>query len=114
MVEEMNSSGVQNDYYGDNTGRKVGDFCMGFFGPLILFQLLQTPLLIFSSIFSSGMYTMFSSILIFVLALFLGIFFFIKFKKTRRYISMGIISSVVIPLILFGACWVLFSGLNGI
>jgi len=99
---------MAEDYY-TTTGKKVGDFGKGFFlniGIGIVASLLVSYLSIITSISIIGTII---SILFFVMDVFLIIRFF---KENRRYIAIGMLSSLIIPLLLFGACTLLLSGLS--
>ena len=94
------------DYYTVNPDRKVGDFCLGFFGMIV------SSILLFMLGASSFFFGYLSYLLMFAV-LILGIT--LPFTNGRRYIGIGVISSIIIPLLLFGACLLIFSrALSGI
>lgn len=112
-----NQSQNKTDYY-TSAGRKVGDFCIGFFGVWVLSYILSiilTLLFYFLSLSNSGTGFAFSSmIVIAVIALLVAIIgIIVAFKKGRRYIGIGIIVSAIIPLLLLGACWLILAGISG-
>ena len=107
MADEQETL-VKGDYYAGDAGKKVLDFCLGFFAPGIAEMVLAVPLVFLSLMLNFEAFGLFFHILILILA----IFFFIKFRKTRRYISIGLLCSVLIPLLLFGACMIIFVGFN--
>ena len=113
MVDEQEKL-VKEDYYAGDTGKKVLDFCIGFFAPGVILQFLAMPVaLLFSTLAGLSYGFMgFSYLALGIIFLFLGVLFFVKFRKTRRYISIGLLCSVIVPLILFGACMVIISGMN--
>jgi len=107
----------KEDYY-TSTGRKVGDFCIGFFGTGIALQIISGVFFLFVTfIFGNNpdqsliYLTLLLSIIILLALYILGIV--IAFKKGRRFIGIGIISTILVPLLLFGACIILFAGLSG-
>lgn len=108
------ADGKQKDEYYTNSGRKVGDFCLGFFGIWIVMIGISTILSWFSGLF--GGFTSFVNIF-YIPGLILDIVFVVfgitlSFRKGRRYIGIGIISSALVPLLVFGACLIVLSGLN--
>lgn len=84
------------DYY-TTTGKKVGDFILGFFGIVILNLIFGTAL----SFANLGWANLLISIVVFV---FLLVLFF---KIGRRFIAIGIISIALIPILIFGSCLLL-------
>lgn len=98
------------DYYA-NGQKKVIDFIYGFFGSIIL------NVLLFFLFFSlPGVYNVQSNfVLISSLLLLLNIVMIVlSFNYKRKYLGIGIISAifliVLIPLLIFGACFLAFSG----
>jgi len=125
MVEEQETL-VKEDYYEGNTGRKVGDFCMGFFGVAIIGLIYGGFIFLFNYLFNSSLssnYIMAPFLGIFfqifqLLILILGILICVKmFKIGRKYIAFGILAipilAILALLILFGACFIAFSGGSG-
>lgn len=84
------------DYY-TTTGKKVGDFILGFFGIIILNSIFATVL----SFASLGWTSLLIPIVVFAFSLVLF------FKIGRRFIAIGIISIALIPILLFGSCLLL-------
>jgi hypothetical protein len=130
MVKNQQSIIQQQDYYQDDTSRKIGDFFMGFgmcygitlvlgvicslLGYLIIFIISKNPgnpLRIFNIgiLWIPNIGGLIASIIISV-----GIYK--KYFKTRRFVKMGMITGAVIliliPLLLLGACFIAFSNLN--
>ena len=120
MVENINQayqnmpSSSKADFY-TSTGKKVGDFVLGFFGIWVVIVIVS---LIFAGIqnivnIRSG----FGNIMFFVLPLILLIlgllFMALFFKIGRRYLAIGILSSAILPLLVYGACWVVIIGAGG-
>jgi heme/copper-type cytochrome/quinol oxidase subunit 4 len=100
----------KGDAYYTNSGKKVGDFCLGFFGAWGLTMVLTIIPYWIYSIFSSS-FAVFPILLFgFALAV-IGIV--LSFTKGRRYIGIGIIASVLLPLLLVGACLIIFAGSSG-
>ncbi|MBU0459073.1 hypothetical protein KJ918_00845 [Patescibacteria group bacterium] len=91
---------------------KVMDFCIGFFGTILLFTIagfISNPLYEFLP-HTNDLFLFFPSIA----ALIASIYAISKYKKmNRRYVSIGIIISLVTPIIAAGACFVIFMGLGG-
>lgn len=92
------------DYY-DTPAKKVGDFFVGFLGNLMLG-------VIFFYVFSFLMqyfYNLFPILLGIVIVI--EILPLMYFFKTRRYIAIGMLSAIALPLLVFGFCTImLFSG----
>ena len=86
-------------------GSRVGDFCLGFFGYLFLIILLAmvaanllprsptTGIVVFSLMGASGLGAVAYSI-----------------KRQRRYIAMGVVSVIAVPLLIWGTCAIFFMG----
>lgn len=103
LNSSINRGQDKNDYY-TSTGRKIGDFCIGFFGIFIVASVLSTiTMLVFFNAF------IVSIILLFIVVF--GVIF--SFKKGRRYIGIGIIASTLVPLLFLGACMIMFAGGGG-
>ena len=99
------------DYYTDSR-RKVADFFIGFVGIWILASIIFFLFYFYGIIFRFGSdfgYSMLflGPIIFFIVAIVLVA---IGYRIRRRYISIGIISSAIIPLLLYGACWVVLVG----
>ena len=105
MAEEQKqaaSAPEQTGYY-KTTGSKVTDFLLGFFGfPVLLswggmmLSRLRDPNL--------GSYALTGAAL-----LALG-FCFYAVQKGRKYIAIGIVSSIIIPLLVVGGCMMVIYG----
>jgi hypothetical protein len=91
------------DYY-DKPNRKALDFLIGAFAfPIALyffFYLLNWLLLQIIPVFVSLTLTVCLTVAAIVLA----------FKKNRRYIGIGIIAGLALPLLIFGTCLLVLSG----
>ena len=101
---------VKRDYYKDKPGKAILDFCIGFFGVWIIGIVLPWLVFLFASLLSSPEYLpvgFFIPALIVFLASLFGIVYF--FRIGRRYIAIGIISSALLPLLIFGACLVIIA-----
>ena len=108
----------KQDVYYTNNGRKVGDFCLGFFGIWIVIILITVISSWIISSFSgySQIYNLFAAFSIYgllfdILLIILGIT--ISFRKGRRYIGIGILASALVPLLVFGACLIIIMGVGG-
>jgi len=104
----------KTDYYWNAEGRRIADFCLGLFGSYIL--------VVAMFIFSTGLFSVMEFSIAFVQLMeilmtiipliFLIAMIVLSFSKGRRYIGIGIISSVVLPLLLFGACLIVIGGMS--
>lgn len=104
------------DYYFNNSSRKVSDFCIGFFGIFAVFLIIG---ILFSLIFAylNSISYVFLPLSWLVMPLSIAILMLgtvISFKKGRRYIGIGIISSTLVPFLVFGACLLIFFGAGGL
>jgi hypothetical protein len=79
------------------------DFLIGFFGTLVCVGIIGS--IIFSSLLGiSGIpFPSYVSVLVVFLLFFIGAIIYF-FKIGRKFIAIGIISALVIPLLIFGAC----------
>lgn len=91
--------------------RNGRDFAIGFFGSSV-----PATLLIVASGFGAlndnlGVSLFFAAIVISFIAILAGFIWALNSK--RKYIALGIISSILaIPLLVFGSCFAIISGLN--
>jgi hypothetical protein len=92
--------------YYTNAGRKVIDCVVGFFAPTALYMLLL-PLNMLAAI--SAVFSIVWLLLLFV-AYILAIV--LCFVYGRRFFAIGLLVALLIPLLLFGACLLLLSGLG--
>jgi hypothetical protein len=99
----------RTDYYTDRAS-KVGDFCLGFFGvglALVGVAVVVVPIAM-SLASRHGEYVGgISSIVGFVLFL-VGIVE--AFRKGRRYIAIGMLSLILVPVLLVGTCALVIMG----
>ena len=114
----------EEDYYKDDKARKWIDLVIGFFGApfvnAILGSIIQLIVIMMERIFSSNNNETFIFLIIIpgiILLIWFNIFIIKKFKKIgRKYISKGIIIgvavSILLPLLVFGACMLIISS-NG-
>lgn len=92
------------------TGKKVAHFFIGFLGITFLISIIVGLLSsLIAQIFNLDDLAIIWYMLSFTLILFITtpIYFF---KKNYRYIAIGILSSLIIPLIFAGACFIMFAG----
>ena len=92
-----------DDFYADKK-KVIEDFWLGFFCAIVM-----TLFLFFGCTIIFGWMGIYSDFLFFVLTaivLVIGIIYF--FKTGRRYLSIGILTSLFGPLLLFGACVSMF------
>ena len=100
----------QADFYANNPGKAVSDFCLGFFGIWIVLFVFNFAIGLLSNVFSIfyGGFFVFSILIYMVL----GVSAVVVARSTgRRYIGIGILSSFLIPVLIFGACMVVLGGL---
>ncbi|MBT3464811.1 hypothetical protein HOD20_02765 [archaeon] len=108
----------KEDYYGDNKKLKIVDFILGFFGiyivNLIIFSITRIPLYAISRLQYFRKYNYLIGIgdnLSIVICIIITIVIIkIFFKKKRRFISIGSLVAIGIPLLLLGACELMFGG----
>ena len=83
--------------YYTSGGRKVGDFCIGFFGLWFAFFLTGLILSFFSRYAASFM------ALLIIFLFFIGtiILIIFAFAKGRKWIAIGILTNIVVSIILF-------------
>ena len=117
MAENLRQSysekSPKTDFYINNPGKAVGDFCLGFFGIWVVDTIVWFLLAgVFSTLNAGILGNFFVSIFIILILPFI-IFPIIFFNIGRRYVAIGILSSLVLPLIIFGACLIIISGLGG-
>ncbi len=88
------------DYYAD-AGSKVGDFCLGFFG---------TGVAVFVVAMLAGLLGPLGIVvgLAYQVAFIWGIAW--GFKSGRRFVAIGILSTLILPLIVVGACFLFLFG----
>jgi uncharacterized membrane protein len=124
-MENDNKNLTNEDYY-SNASKKVADFFIGYIGIsaviFISYFILASMTLIGCEI--STEYPLLSALLFYLITTFallltiaVIIFTNIKTKKTRRYITKGVnfalLTFILIPVILFGACLVALGNYNG-
>jgi uncharacterized membrane protein YhaH (DUF805 family) len=111
-MQDNNISPQYQDYY-SKTSRKVIDFIIGFMGFFVAAYILYY-LVFFGSFVSSGpIYAAVMWTLMIMFPIIILILANTAIKKNRRYITRGInwaiIFIILIPLLLFGACWIAIS-----
>jgi hypothetical protein len=89
------------DYY-TNPGKKIGDFFLGLFGALLVVIVAGA---IAAAAPGSG--SIMISLIGNAILLLAGIVHF--FRRGRRFIAIGMISILTIPVLLLGACAIMFS-----
>ncbi len=94
---DENIEGNKEPSYYDTKGKKVSDTFIGFFGGLFAYLVIGG---IFSTIRYSGISI--AVILLSVVAYIVAVIGFIT--RGRKFIAIGLILLVVIPLIVFGGC----------
>jgi hypothetical protein len=92
----------REDYYRDQ-GKKVGDFCLGFFGACLV---LIVAVAIAASAAGGNSWAV--SLVGNLVLLIAGIVHF--FRRGRRYIAIGMMSVVLVPALLAGTCAIIFLG----
>jgi len=112
MVENLNEAysvtkDEKQDFYANNSGRKVGDFCLGFFGLPIIGGLVMSLSWILTEFLEFSFISWFFNVLYTALLVWAIIY---VVKKKRRYVWIGLLSAIVIPLLFFGAClWIMMN-----
>ena len=119
MTENNSKSSVAMNYY-DSEKKKIGDVLLVLFGNwgiCVVFYMIIIFLTTFiSSIIRS--YSLINFLGFFpILLLVLDILAIVHFRKIgRRYISTGILLSIIIPIVMgllvFGACLIVIAGLG--
>ena len=106
---ETSSVPVVQGYYKD-TGSKVTDFFIGFLGYPIASLLVQ---LLMGARFP-GMRGTATDWIASVLSLGLAIFCVVyAYKRGRKFIAIGILSLMIVPLIAFGGCMLVIMAISG-
>jgi len=96
---------MKNDYY-TTTSRKVLDFIVGFFGIITVGIAWSFFGNLLSMIPGFGV---FGSVYMLLIPLFSIAAVVASFVLKRRYIAIGMISAMLIPLLVFGACIIALS-----
>lgn len=105
------------DYY-TSRGRKIGDFCLGFFGVHVCLAMMQMPVGFLMMAFersdamgSGGLGGALMAVMgvLALMAVIAAVVFF--FRRGRRYIAIGIIVSASLPLLAAGACILILTAL---
>jgi hypothetical protein len=107
---ENNFSKVEKDYY-DTTSKKVVDFSKGFFlniviGVVVTVINFYTGAAIFDS--SPTIITRLIGIAVPLTVIPLEIFLIRHFFKQKRFIAIGMLSSLILPLLVTGTCSFMF------
>lgn len=98
------------NYY-TTTGKKVGDFALGFLGTGFVASFVSTfisSLLFFPATLKNSLFSSTIPILISI-AVILSLII-LSFKVGRKFIAIGIISLLLIPLLILGSCSLLLFG----
>jgi hypothetical protein len=97
------------DYYQNDSSKKVKDFFIGFFGVIIfelivffIFHLLED--LIFDNVSTEIILTIINIVQLMTPLIVLITTIIHFFKKGRRFIAVGILSTSILSLLSFGAC----------
>jgi hypothetical protein len=89
----------RSDYY-TNPGKKIGDFFLGLFGALLV-------AVVAGAIGGAAPSALTISLIGNAILLLAAIVHF--FRRGRRFIAIGMISILTIPVLLLGACAIMFS-----
>lgn len=92
---------MSSDHY-VSTGMKVADFCWGFFGMLCVFAVLV------GMIGTGGGYRVATIGALGLLGWLVGVV--MAFANGRRFIGIGMLCTLLVPLLAVGACFVMLSG----
>jgi hypothetical protein len=90
----------RQDYYSAG-GRKVADFFLGFGGTVLLGVIAGV---VAAASPNTGIVSAIANLILLVA----GVVYF--FRRGRRFIAIGIISTLTIPLLALGACAIIFVG----
>ena len=93
-----------------SAGKKIGHFCLGFFGTQLIFLLVHAMFVgVMDSVENEAL------LWLYPLGLLIAVIWSIVhyFRAGKRYIAIGIIMAVVLPLIAFGACVVMVLSMMG-
>jgi hypothetical protein len=101
--QENKSVPADPGYYKD-TGSKVTDFLFGFFGYPIIMSLAQLAFGPRRPMWS-GIQTWVTAVISLVLTITFVVF---AYKRGRKFLAIGIISVLIIPLIAAGSCLLIF------
>lgn len=93
----------RQDYYAGNVGLKIADFCIGLFGAYVLWI---APFSMAAFLQTLGMEELLVLVPVVALVLLIGTIVFC-FRIGRRYIAIGIMMSIFLPILAVGACFVL-------
>jgi len=97
----MENEEQKNEY----PGSKVGDFFLGLVLNILIGVIIPSVSGLFSWIDSSVL-PIFLEVITFIVAeIFIGSYFA---KRDRKYVIIGMVSSIALPLLLFGPCLLLF------
>jgi len=114
-MEENRKNSQNYDYY-SKTSAKVFDFIFGFLGTIAgiaLFNMSPLNIFYFNLRPTDGYLSLMVAIIFIILALY---FANTTLKKKRRYITKGInfavIALILIPLLFFGACFLMISSIG--
>lgn len=115
ILSSYNDKTKQEDDYYTDTGKKVRDFCLGFFGFLIIGTICSLfNFTYFSGLFNNLFFSLFAASLLPIVAVLAIVSIVLSFVKRRRYIGIGIISLILIPFLIFGACLLVLAGSGGL
>lgn len=109
---ENNNTNLQNQDYYSNKSKKIIDFIIGYFGFFVVILIL-----FYCDSFVINAFPKASSLpnwitIILVIAIIIAAN--VTIKKKRKYIAKGtnfaLLSLILIPVLLFGACFIMISG----
>ena len=105
---------LKQGYY-NSAGKKVGDFFIGFLGiwviNIVAGAIISIPGALFGS-FSTGpaVFGIFGWLISLAIDIALVV---LAFKFGRRFIAIGILTTFLIPILILGACFLMFIGSSG-
>jgi heme/copper-type cytochrome/quinol oxidase subunit 4 len=100
----MQENQSKKDEYYTSDGRRIGDFFIGFVGSIVLVLIAYIFTTFNRSFVSFGALSLFAPLALLILAS------VVSGIQGRRYIAIGIVSAIIIPLLFFGACWIVIIG----
>ena len=96
----------KGDYYVDS-GKKWTDFIIGFFAPIFVGAIFYSLVLVLNTIGIIARRNIDEAVSLFLaplLLLLIIVSVIIAFTKKRRFLAIGILSALLLPLLAMGAC----------
>lgn len=103
----MEPDAPERDDFHASVGRKIGDFCLGFFGAYLALAVIQLPIAFLIGAWEVPDQAWLALPAVMLIVAIAAIVHF--FRHGRRYIAIGIIVSVALPLLAVGACFAILA-----